>query len=144
MCRGQESPVPTQTQALNIQVSYDRSTLAVDDTVGVQAEVTYNQPGAAQWVIVDLGVPPGFSVLTEDLDELIAQSATLKTHIKRYEMTGRSVILYLENMTGTIRFNYRMKARLAVKAQTPASTVYDYYNPEVQSVQQPGQVVVNP
>jgi uncharacterized protein YfaS (alpha-2-macroglobulin family) len=139
-----ETPVPSQTQALNIQVSYDRSTLAVDDTIGVQAEVTFNQSGAAQWVIVDLGVPPGFNVLTEDLDELIAQSASLKTHIKRYEMTGRSVILYLENMTGTIRFNYRMKARLAVKAQTPASTVYDYYNPEVRSVQQPVQVVVNP
>ncbi len=139
-----ESPVPTQTQALNIQVSYDRSALAVDDTIGVQAEVTFNQPGAAQWVIVDLGVPPGFNVLTQDLDELIAQSASLKTHIKRYEMAGRSVILYLENMTGTIRFNYRMKARLAVKAQAPASAVYDYYNPDVRSVQQPGQVVVNP
>jgi uncharacterized protein YfaS (alpha-2-macroglobulin family) len=139
-----ETPVPTQTGALNILVSYDRSTLAVDDMVGVQVEVTNHQPGAAQWVIVDLGVPPGFNVLTEDLDELIKQSASLKTHIKRYEMAGRSVILYLENMTGTIRFNYRMKARLAVKALTPASTVYDYYNPEVRSVQQPAQVVVNP
>ncbi|MBN1887007.1 MAG: hypothetical protein JW850_03420, partial [Thermoflexales bacterium] len=137
-----KAPAPAEARDLGIQVSYDRSSLAVDDLVGVQVELSYNQPGAAQWVIVDLGVPPGFSVLAEDMESLIAQSAGLPTRIKRYELTGRSVILYLENVGGTVRFNYRMKARLVVRAQVPASNVYDYYNPATRDTQSPATIQV--
>jgi 5-hydroxyisourate hydrolase-like protein (transthyretin family) len=137
-----KAPAPAGTRDLGIQVSYDRGQLAVDDMVGVHVELAYHQPGAAQWIIVDLGVPPGFSVLAEDLDALVEQSASLATRIKRYELTGRSVILYLENVGGTVRFNYRMKARLVVRAQVPASSVYDYYNPATRDTQTPATIQV--
>ncbi len=55
-----------------------------------------------------------------DLEGLIAQSANQPTRLKQYELRGRSPILYREDLGRTARFNYRMKARLAVRAQVRA------------------------
>ena len=126
---------------IDIRVTYDRTELAVNETVTARVEVTLWE-GRAQWVIVDLGVPPGFSVLTEDLDALVARTADAPTRVKRYEWTGRQVILYLENLSGTVELEYRLRARFPMRAWSPASTVYDYYNPTLRATQMPMQMVV--
>ncbi len=126
---------------IDIRVSYDRTELEVNETVTQRVEVTLRE-GRAQWVIVDLGVPPGFAVLTEDLDALIRRTADAPTRVKRYEWTGRQVILYLENLSGTVEFEYRLRARFPMRAWTPAAVVYDYYNPTLRAVRPPTQVVV--
>ena len=51
---------------MDIQVDYDRTALAVNDVIEVGVRVELNK-GAARQAIVDLGIPPGFEVLTEDL-----------------------------------------------------------------------------
>jgi hypothetical protein len=89
-------------------------------------------------------MPPGFEVVTEDVEALIAQSALQPTRIKRFEIVGRSLRLYLENLQASARFSFRLRARLAVRAQTGGATVYDYYNPSVRGEQQPSVVVVEP
>jgi uncharacterized protein YfaS (alpha-2-macroglobulin family) len=106
--------------------------------------LSLNRPGTAQWVLVELGLPPGFEVVPEDLQTLIAQSAGQQTRIKRYEVAGRALRLYMENLSGTVRFNFRLRARLVVRAQTGGATVYDYYNPTLRDTQAPGWVVVEP
>ncbi|MFN3761741.1 MAG: MG2 domain-containing protein [Anaerolineae bacterium] len=126
---------------IDIRVSYDRTELEVNETVTQRVEVTLRE-GRAQWVIVDLGVPPGFTVLTEDLDALIRRTAGAPTRVKRYEWTGRQVILYLENLSGTVELEYRLRARFPMRAWSPAATVYDYYNPTLRAVQPPVPVVV--
>ncbi|MDW8069413.1 MAG: MG2 domain-containing protein [Anaerolineae bacterium] len=131
----------TTAGPIEIRVSYDRTELEVNETVIQRVQVTLRE-GRAQWAIVDLGVPPGFAVRTEDLDELIRRTADAPTRVKRYEWTGRQVILYLENLSGTVEFSYRLRARFPVRAWSPAATVYDYYNPTLRAVQPPVQVVV--
>lgn len=126
---------------IDIQVTYDRTELEVNETVTQRVRVTLRE-GRAQWVIVDLGVPPGFAVLTEDLDALVRRTADGPTQVKRYEWTGRQVILYLENLSGTVELEYRLRARFPMRAWSPAATVYDYYNPTLRAVQPPVQVVV--
>ncbi len=126
---------------IDIRVSYDRTELEVNETVTQRVEVTLRE-GRAQWVIVDLGVPPGFAVLTEDLDALIRRTADAPTRVKRYEWTGRQVILYLENLSGRVELEYRLRARFPMRAWSPAAIVYDYYNPTLRAVQPPVQVVV--
>ncbi len=126
---------------IEIRVTYDRTELEVNETVTQRVRVTLRE-GRAQWVIVDLGVPPGFAVLTEDLDELVQRTADGPTQVKRYEWTGRQVILYLENLSGTVELEYRLRARFPMRAWSPAATVYDYYNPTLRAVQPPVQVVV--
>ncbi|MGC9521289.1 MAG: alpha-2-macroglobulin family protein [Anaerolineae bacterium] len=122
---------------VTIDVVYDRTELSVDDTVGVDVTVTLNEPeGAAEQSIIDLGVPPGFSVETEDLARLVAGYRDLPegyvgARIRRFELTGRQIILYVTDLNGAepLSFNYRLRAKYPLIAQTPASSAYDYYNP---------------
>ena len=113
--------------AFRISVNYDRSELAVGETVGVRADVELLGDNAAGTVIVDIGLPPGFTPVTDDLDKLVASGA-----IDRYELTGHQVLLYVTNMAGgnTYTFEYRLQARYPLTVQAPASQVYDYYAPE--------------
>jgi hypothetical protein len=122
-----------------IEVNYDRTKLAVNDEVRVDVGVKLNKPGVVKMALIDLGIPPGFSVLTEDLSRLVEQGI-----IARYELTGRQIIIYLEDFSSEIAlaFSYRMRARFPMRAQTPPSSAYDYYNPEDQTVRAPLEVLV--
>ncbi len=132
-------PAPASEELLDIDLSYDRTRLAVNDTVTVNVGVELNQAGVVKMALVDLGVPPGFTVLTEDLNRLVEQKL-----ISRYELTGRQIILYLEDFSSDrpLTFSYRLAARFPMRAQTPPSSGYDYYNPTAQTVKAPLEVVV--
>jgi len=128
--------VPDQ-DLVTIDVRYDRTALSIDDTVGVDVTVTMNEPaGGAEQSIIDLGLPPGFTVETEDLDQLVARFTDVPedypyARVKRYELTGRQIILYVRNLSGAqpLSFSYRLRAKFPLVAQTPSSVAYDYYNP---------------
>ncbi|MBI4928340.1 MAG: hypothetical protein HY835_11280, partial [Anaerolineae bacterium] len=136
---------------VSIDVAYDRTELAVDDTVEVSVQVKLNQPGAsAEQAMIDLGLPPGFSLLSEDLDALVTRyNDTLpddpQPKIQRYEQTGRQVLVYITNLSADrpLQFSYRLRARFPLRAQAPASSAYDYYDPDVQGEQAPQVLVVN-
>ncbi len=133
-------PPPLRAETLiDINLAYDRTALAVNDTVTVDVGVQLNQAGVVKMALIDLGVPPGFTVLTEDLSRLVEQGL-----IARYELTGRQIIIYLENFDSSqpLRFSYRLRARFPLKAQTPPSLAYDYYNPAQQTTQAPLEMVV--
>jgi hypothetical protein len=136
----QVEPVPEMKELIGIDVVYDRTALAINDEVTVGVDVMLNQAGVVKMALIDLGVPPGFTVLTEDLSRLVEQRA-----IARYELTGRQVIIYLEDFTSEapLRFSYRLRARFPMRAQTPPSSAYDYYNPGDLTVQPPLEVTVS-
>ena len=91
-------------------------------------------------VLVDLGIPPGFTVDDGDFAELVGSKI-----IGRYSMTGRQVMVYLERMEPrqVVTFSYQLKARFPIRAKTPKSVAYDYYNPERRSEAQPVEMQVN-
>jgi hypothetical protein len=132
--------LPEDKEPLTIDVAYDRAELAVNDEVTVDVGVRVNVEGVVKMALIDLGVPPGFTVNTEDLSRLVERGI-----ISRYELTGRQIIVYLEDISSEVpvRFSYRLRARFPMRAQTPPSSVYDYYNPETPTVRAPVQVVVN-
>jgi hypothetical protein len=127
-------------ELMTIDVAYDRTELAVNDEVTVDVSVRLNKEGVVKMALIDLGVPPGFSVLTEDLSRLVEQGV-----ISRYELTGRQIIVYLEDFSSeaVLRFSYRLRARFPMRAQTPASSAYDYYNPTDTSVRAPLEMTVS-
>jgi uncharacterized protein YfaS (alpha-2-macroglobulin family) len=142
---------PDGLEPLSIEVNYDRTEMNVDDSVGVNVSVTMNDEGTAEWALIDLGIPPGFSVMTEDLNALIARYDDVPEDyafptIERYELTGRQILVYIANLSNQqpLSFDYRLKAEFPLVAQTPASSVYDYYNPDVNGEQAPLAMVVNP
>jgi uncharacterized protein YfaS (alpha-2-macroglobulin family) len=139
-------------ELVTIDVMYDRTQLSVDDVVNVNVTVNLNEAGGrAEWALVDLGLPPGFAVQTEDLDALVArykdvpEDYALPT-VERYELTGRQILVYLGNLShgNPLTFSYRLRAKFPLVAQTPASAAYDYYNPQVSGEAAPQTLVVNP
>jgi hypothetical protein len=131
---------PTEEELITIDVDYDRTDLAVNDEVTVGVGVRLNQPGMVKMALIDLGVPPGFTVLTEDLNRLVEKGL-----IARYELTGRQLIIYLEDFASgaPLSFNYRLRARFPMRAQVPPSAAYDYYNPDRLAMRVPLVVTVN-
>ena len=136
----QVPPEPEMEKLITIDVAYDRTAMAVNDTVTVDVGVKLNKEGVVKMALIDLGVPPGFTVLAEDLSRLVEQGV-----IARYELTGRQIIIYLEDFSSQtpLRFSYRLRARFPMRAQTPPSSAYDYYNPSDLTVQAPLQVAVS-
>ncbi len=136
---------------VSIDVAYDRTELQVDDVVRVDVTVSLNeQDGRADWALIDLGIPPGFSVNTEDLSALVAQFENISPEyagatIERYELTGRQILLYIGNLSEgkPLSFSYGLTAKFPLRAQTPASNAYDYYNPGVSGEDAPQVLTVN-
>ncbi|HEY3269452.1 MAG TPA: alpha-2-macroglobulin family protein [Armatimonadota bacterium] len=132
---------------LDIGVKYDRTRLAKDETLTAQVSIRYTPPvvelgrpmmtpapRALNMVVVDLGIPPGFAVEPEDLKALV----DAKT-VARFETTGRQVILYFEKIEANqpVEFSVRMRAQYPMRAQTPQSVAYQYYDPSVRSTAAP-------
>ena len=131
--------LPPEESPMEIAVEYDRTELAVNDTIEVAVRVELKE-GAARQAIVDLGIPPGFEVLTEDL----ARAKAANGQMSRFDVTGRQIIVYLENLKAgqPLTFGYRLRARYPIEAQTPPSRAYDYYNPGVSGVAAPAEIRV--
>jgi len=134
----EEKSVPAE-QEMTIDVTYDTTTLKQGDTLEVQVNVEYNRLGTAEMTIVDLGIPPGFDVLPEYFQGLKDEGM-----IERYSITGRQVILYFREISSKepIVFTYELKAKFPVKAKTPKSTAYQYYEPEIRAEAQPVEINV--
>ena len=134
----QEEPLP-ENQPLTIDVTYDAKTLKVDDTLGVKVKLEYHRNDVADMTLVDLGIPPGFAVMPEYFQGLKDEGI-----IEKYSMNGRQVTLYFREISSEqpIEFSYELKAKFPVKAKTPKSTAYQYYEPEIRAEAQPVEIEV--
>ena len=62
-------------EPLSIDVAYDRTRLAQNDIATAKATVRNNLSKTANMIMVDLGIPPGFDLLSEDLQSLQEKTA---------------------------------------------------------------------
>jgi len=119
----------TNDGPLTITVSYDKTTLAVNDTVTATVTIE-NVSGAGQSVILaSIGMPPGFDLIADKLDALLAEEGTF---LQKYETTPRQIILYINHIAAgqTISFSYDLLARYPIEGNTGESSVCPYYNPQ--------------
>ena len=130
-----------QDGPLSISVAYDRTQLAVDETVTVNVEATYNIVGEkASMIMIDLGIPPGFVPIVEDLTNLVQNHP----HITRFEQRGRQLSIYVDEIRygQPLTFQLRMRAKYPIQGQAPESRVWAYYNPDQQHTTKPFALVV--
>jgi uncharacterized protein YfaS (alpha-2-macroglobulin family) len=132
-------------EPLSIDVSYDRTSLFQNDIATATATVKNNLEKTANMVIVDLGIPPGFELFSEDLQDYRDKTAALKSgHLSKFSVTATQAILYLDSLNpgdaATVKF--RLRAKYPIRAKTLKSRVYEYYAPEVNSVASPVQLEV--
>ena len=132
-------------EPLSIDVGYDRTRLAQDDIATATATVRNNMDKVANMVMVDLGIPPGFDLLSEDLQDYQEKSAGRKSgRLEKFSLTARQAILYFNAIAAgdTVKVRFRLRAKYPIRARTFQSRVYEYYDPEVSSVARPVQVEV--
>jgi uncharacterized protein YfaS (alpha-2-macroglobulin family) len=132
-------------EPLSIDVSYDRTQLAQDDIATASATVRNNLNKTANMVMVDLGIPPGFELLSEDLQDYQEKSADRKSgHLSKFSLTATQAILYFDSFApgDTVTVKFRLRAKYPIRARTFKSRVYEYYDPEVSSIARPVQLEV--
>jgi len=134
-----------EQEPLSIDVSYDRTRLAQDDIATATANIRNNLSKTANMVMIDLGIPPGFDLLSEDLQTYQEKSAQQKSgRMEKFNLTATQAILYFDSLApgGRITLPFRLRAKYPIRARTLLSRVYEYYDPEVSSVARPVQLEV--
>ncbi len=127
-------------EPLSIAVRYDRTRLAQDDITTATAKVRNNLDKNANMVMVDLGIPPGFDLLREDLQDYQEKSAVQKSgRLEKFSLTATQAILYFNTFAPgeTVTLRFRLRAKYPIRAKTFSSRVYEYYDPEVSAVAKP-------
>jgi uncharacterized protein YfaS (alpha-2-macroglobulin family) len=122
-----------------VDVTYDRTKLSTKDMLRAKATLKYTGETVANMVMLDLGIAPGFTVDAGDFAEMVA-----KKHINKFSVTSRQVIIYLSDMRPGDQktFEYTLRARFPLRAQTPASVAWEYYTPTNRGTSTPVELTV--
>lgn len=134
-----------ENEPVSINVTYDRTRLAQDDIATATATVKNNLPKVANMVMVDLGIPPGFDLLSEDLQTYQEKTAGQKNgRLEKFSQTATQAILYFDSIApgDTLTIRFRLRAKYPIRARTFKSRVYEYYDPTVSSIARPVQLEV--
>jgi CD109 antigen len=120
---------PVTASIFDIDVEYNTAQVAVNDLIDIDATVTFNppEPIKAGMVVVDISVPTGFAAVDDSLAKLLDRPG-----IKRYDVAGRKVIVYIEDMDpgDEVSFSFQARALYPVKAKSTVSSAYSYYTPD--------------
>src|SRR6267142_1933695 len=134
-----------ENEPLSIDVAYDRTHLAQDAIATATATKKNNLPKPANMVMLDLGIPPGFDLLSEDLQSYHEKSSAQKSgRLEKFSLTATQAILYFDSLApgDTVTLRFRLRAKYPIRARTFRSRVYEYYDPDVNSVARPVQLEV--
>ncbi|MFO0572044.1 MAG: hypothetical protein U0263_40855 [Polyangiaceae bacterium] len=125
---------------LSVSVSYDKTTLAVNDMALATVTVVNNTASIQNMVILTVGIPPGFAVQTDDLEAYKTQGL-----LSSYELTGKQLTLYLTALpaSATQSYKYHLLATMPVKASDGGAQAYLYYEPEKKTSAPPTAMDVN-
>ena len=120
---------PEPIEMFKIDVNYSADNIEVDDLITVSADVRFTPrtPIEAGMVVIDVSVPTGFAPVIETVQRVVDENP----NVKRFDIAGRKVILYIEDLAPneSVSFEFEAVALYPVKAQPVTSQVYSYYNP---------------
>jgi hypothetical protein len=133
-------PKPLDKPALDVTVDYDRTKLSTSDLLKAKATLRYNGALPTYMVIVDLGIPPGFTVDAGDFAELVGAKK-----VEKFSVTARQVTLYLGDVKpGDVKeFEYTLRPKYPIKAKTPPTVAYEYYTPANRAAAKPVELTVD-
>ena len=134
-----DKPVMPKEEPMAITVDYDRTNLETEDIITVTASVLNKRPAKAKMILVDLGLPPGFTLIPEMLSKMVADKT-----IEKYSVTGRQIIVYVREIEGNeeIQISYQLMAKYPLRAKTAKAVAYEYYNPDVRAEAPPVRLTV--
>jgi hypothetical protein len=138
--RWSQVPLPLpEEEELSLEISYDRTSVAVGEDITVSVGVMLNRSGVAPLVALDLGLPPGLTLREADIDRLVAEGT-----ISGYERVGERLRVYMQDLSSEqpVRFGYRLRAGYPLRVLSQPSSAIDVANPQRPAVRAPVQVQV--
>ena len=106
-------------------MDYDTTNVNVNDIVGIDVHVAFNPPQPVDqpqdrlmtpgMLVLDVSVPTGFAPATESVERLVHTDPK----VKRYDIAGRKVLLYIEDMTPgeKLSLSFDVRALYPVRAK---------------------------
>jgi CD109 antigen len=128
------------SDTLRLRVQYDKQSAKVSE--GIRCSVEAERIGFRGYgmMLVEIGLPPGAEVDRNSIETAMKESGW---DINQYEVLPDRLVIYLWPHAGGTKFSFTFKMRFGLRALTPPSTLYDYYNPEAQAVVEPTLFFVN-
>jgi CD109 antigen len=121
---------PASQSAFQIDVNYGTDKVEVNDLITVTAHIKFTppEPITAGMVVLDIAVPTGFAPVADSL----AAAVKGQPKLKRWDVAGRKVILYIENLLPDeqLTISFQARAMYPVRAQAVRSQAYAYYRPD--------------
>jgi CD109 antigen len=115
---------------IGISVKYDSTQVEVNDLVTVGVNLSFNPPEPVEsgMLVVDISVPTGFAADIASIEAALAKQPLFK----RYDISGRKVIFYIDNLKAgaSLSFTFKVQALYPVRAKGVTSQAYSYYQPE--------------
>ena len=133
-------------EPLSINIAYDRSRLSQNDIATETVTMRNNLAKTANMIMVDLGIPPGFDLLSEDLQALQEKDAGVNAgRLEKFSLTATQAILYFNGLAPhqEVTLKVRLRAKYPIRAHTLQSRLYEYYDPDVSSIARPVKLEVD-
>jgi hypothetical protein len=136
-----DAATPEKDQPLKVELTYGRTEMKVDDLLPVSAKVTNRMTDAAAMVILELPVPAGFALDTDAFADWLKGG-----RIEKYQVNGRSAVLYLRGLGAGQSLDVRCNLRATTpgKVSVPPARAYEYYDPDKEGSSAAAQLTVTP
>jgi len=121
------------SRALRLDYKCDRQSAPIMQEITCSVETERVGFRGYGMLLAEIGTPPGADVSRESLQAAMEADWT----ISRYDILPDRIVFYMWAKAGGTKFNFKFKPRYGINAQTPASIVYDYYNPDAKAVAAP-------
>ncbi len=124
------STTVNRSRALRLAYTCDKQTAAIMQEINCGAEMERVGFQGYGMLLAEIGIPPGAEVSRESLEKAMDADQSLS----RYDILPDRIVVYMWAKAGGSKLNFSFRPRYGINAQTPASIVYDYYNPEAQAI----------
>lgn len=132
-------PPSERAEPLEIEVTYDRTELSLSERLRANVRMRYRGETPTFMIVMDLGVPPGFTVDRSAFERMVAEH-----RIDQFATTERQITLYFGEVRPgqEITFGYDLVPRWVLRARTPPSEAWLYYTPEQRAAAEGAEVTV--
>ncbi|MDX6385796.1 MAG: hypothetical protein QOK48_3369 [Blastocatellia bacterium] len=127
------------SSGLRLITSFDKTESNVSEQINCHVEAERIGFSGYGMMLAEIGLPPGADVDRASLDTAMKGS---DWSISQYDILPDRVVVYLWPRAGGTKFDFKFRPRFGLRAQTAASLVYDYYNPEARAIVAPVKFVV--
>ena len=118
---------PESSPYLTLTVTYDTTTIQLDDTVTAHMYLLYDGPAPViKMILVDLRAPMGLSFELGDFEALRTAGV-----INAYDSNDRQVLVYLTDLESgvPIEFDYSLVAEMPIRSTVQEISAWDMYDP---------------